>query len=141
MATILAQYVIGNAGGGIVPAMLTKTRILIIDGFGYWYGVPNALHTFKLLRNNLGEVFNPIRFMEIDPWGPSSQLEVTPVPIPSAIVTEIIWEFWLSRNQDLTTYSSVKDILFHEDNWLGWTQSGKISNKYIEYIQKLPLHP
>lgn len=140
MVPILAPYVIGNAGGGIIPAALTKTRILIIDGFGYWYGVPNALHTFKLLEDNLGRRFSPIDFMESDPWGPRRQLELKPVSLPSALIREVLLEFWSLRNQDLITYSSIRNLVLHQENWLGWTQSGKISNKYLEYVQELPLY-
>ena len=137
---LLASYVIGNAGGGIVPAVLTKTRILIIDGYGYWYGVPNALHTFKLLKDNLGRRFNPVNFMEKDPWGPRRQLELRPVSLPPALISEVLLEFWSLRNQDLTTYSSVSNLVLHQDNWLGWTQSGKISNKYLDYVKDLPFY-
>jgi hypothetical protein len=53
---IVTDFFVGNAGGAGILAALGKKRSVILDGFGYWYAIPNSLISLKLVCDEFGEI-------------------------------------------------------------------------------------
>jgi hypothetical protein len=53
---IVADFFVGNAGGAGILAALGRRRAVILDGFGYWYAIPNSLISLKLECGEFGEI-------------------------------------------------------------------------------------
>ena len=112
--------------------MIFGRKILVIDGFGYWFGLPNAMHTYKLVFTANGQLLSPLIFIKSNPWqlnfSPGSYIEFLPIEVLQKVFSEFYTK--LSSWPSMSTFNSE----IHEDNWIRISPNAIVSEEYLSFI-------
>jgi hypothetical protein len=130
---VIADFTIaGSNGGGLLPAIKFQKKLLIIDGFDFSFGAPNAVHTFKIVRDLRTGYISPLYYLTYCPWERGFLADYKVESIPNTILVGILDEF-LSY---LSSWPKDNFIRYkvHNDSLLAHSPNALISTKYIEYL-------
>lgn len=127
----ISEFTLGSPGGGLLIPVKFGRKILVLDGFGYWFAVPNAMHSYKLVFTKDGELISPLQLIKNSPWqldfAPDSVIKFIPVEILKNILEEFYSKLnnWPDNNQSLE---------INEDCWLNIAPGAIISNNYLKFV-------
>lgn len=127
----ISEFTLGSPGGGLLIPVKFGKKILVLDGFGYWFAVPNAMHSYKLVFTKDGELISPMQLIKNSPW----QLDFPPDSvikfIPVEILKNILEEFYSQLN---TWADNNKNLEINEECWLNIAPGAIISKKYLKFV-------
>ena len=128
----IGEFTLGSPGGGLLIPVIFGRKILVIDGFGYWFGLPNAMHTYKLVFTANGQLLSPLIFIKSNPWqlnfSPGSYIEFLPIEVLQKVFSEFYTK--LSTWPSMNTFNSE----IHEDNWISISPNAIVSEEYLRFI-------
>jgi hypothetical protein len=122
---------LGSPGGGLLIPVKFGRKILVLDGFGYWFAVPNAMHSYKLVFTKDGELISPLQLIKNSPWElnfpPDSVIKFIPVEILKNILEEFYSQLnsWAVNNQNLE---------INQECWLNISPDAIISRNYLKFV-------
>jgi hypothetical protein len=133
---ISTKGVVGAAGGGMVLPVSFGVKCLVLDGFGYWYAIPNSLHTYRLIKRQNGSLRDPRHYMQKDPWYLEIDKGDVIVDVPMLIKLKALEEFFefLDNNLEIVGFQREK---LHKDNWFFWAQTAQLSPSYLTFLDTL----
>jgi hypothetical protein len=130
---IVTEFTIGAPGGGLIVPVKFLKPILVMDGFGYFHALPNALMTYKLVKDSHGNLISPFDYIRESPWlldFPSGhRVECLGIDIH----LEILAEFILALN-DWPQNNNI-DMEIHKDSALTFSPGAFISKRYSNFIK------
>jgi hypothetical protein len=128
----IGEFTLGSPGGGLLIPVIFGRKILVVDGFGYWFGLPNAMHTYKLVFTANGQLLSPLTFIKLNPWqlnfSPGSSIEFLPIEVLQKVFSEFYTK--LSTWPITSTFNSE----IHEDNWISISPNAIVSEEYLSFV-------
>lgn len=128
--------VVGAAGGGMVLPVSFGVKCLVLDGFGYWYAIPNSLHTFRLIKRQNGSLEDPRHYMQKDPWYLEIDKGDAIVDVPMPIKLKALEEFFEFLENNLQGVGLQREKL-HKDNWFFWAKTAQVAPSYLKFLDTL----
>jgi hypothetical protein len=127
---LVSSFTIGSAGGGLLIPVLFGKRICVIDSFGFWFAVPNALHSYLRLTDSYGSVQPSQKYFERDPFAFDEIKSYLRRMTEDEILTTVIefLEIFLTKKVTLT----LPQINYHPACWLNFAPGALISPSYIK---------
>ena len=129
----IGEFTIGSPGGGLMLPVKFQKKILVIDAFGYYFAVPNALHTYKYITDENMNLMSPLTCIAKTPWRLDFPDSFTIRYLPVPLLLEIIKEFLECINHWPDSNSTYIEI--HEHSWLTISPGALVSEKFLEYIK------
>ena len=134
-AAKIGEFTIGGPGGGLLLPIKFFKKVLVIDGFGYWYGIPNAVHTYKLVFSANKHLISPFTMLHSDPnnlnFPEGSYIEHLPQSLFPSLLAEFFSYFENWPKDDLISFD------LHYECWLNIAPNAIVSKKYIEYVDSI----
>ena len=127
---LVSSFTIGNAGGGLMIPVLFGKKICVIDCFGFWFAVPNALHSYQRLIDLHGSVISSQKYFEEDPFAIDELKPYLKRMTEDEILTTVIefLEIFMHKNVEL----SPPQLNYHPTSWLNFAPGALISPSYIK---------
>ena len=127
---LVSAFTIGNAGGGLLIPVLFGKKLCVIDCFGFWFAVPNALHSYQRLIDLHGSVISSQKYFEEVPFEIDELKPYLKKMTEDEILTTVIefLEIFMSGNVKL----SLPQLNYHPTSWLNFAPGALISPSYIK---------
>ena len=127
---LVSSFTIGNAGGGLLIPVLFGKKICVIDCFGFWFAVPNALHSYQRLIDLHGSVMSSQKYFEEDPFAIDELKPYLRRMTEDEILTTVMefLKIFISKKATL----SLPQLNYHPTSWLNFAPGALISPSYIK---------
>jgi hypothetical protein len=133
-AGVIGEFTIGSPGGGLLIPVKFRKKILVIDGFGFWFAVPRAMLTYKLVYTADKELISPLRLVKSNPWQLKFPQGSTIEFLPAEVLFRVMIEFYSKLNN----WPTPDDTSFaHEECWITISPDAFISVEYITFINSI----
>ena len=133
LAPSIGEFTIGSPGGGLMLPVKFRRKILVIDAFGYFFAVPNALHAYKYITDENMKLISPLTYIGKSPWSFDFPKNSIVRYLPVSLLIEIIKEFLEYINHWPISNGTYVEI--HKHSWLSISPGALISENFLEYIK------
>lgn len=133
-AGVIGEFTIGSPGGGLLIPVKFRKKILVLDGFGFWFAVPRAMLTYKLVYSADRELISPLGLIKSNPWQLEFPLGSTIEFLPTEVLHKVMLEFYFKLNNWPTTIDS---SFAHNECWITISPDTFISVEYITFINSI----
>lgn len=130
-APIMADYFVGNAGGGCILPVMFRKKSLIVDGFGFWYGIPNALHAYKLQVDRRGKDISSLHRFAQDIYNPLPDEPGMSFRNFSSDEQTALGEEFLRLIREPEWNHRLRGVKFSKESWLANSPGAILSEVYV----------
>lgn len=135
---ILADGCIGNAGGGMTLAQIARQKSLVIDAYGYWFGMNNAIIHFRTSPRETSASFRE-KFAVSPHIEPRYDVRKLSRTSSSELVT-LANEFldFLGSSSPLELPEEISSALFTDEHWLKFCSNWSLSSLNRKILARVP---